>query len=52
MAKEKLESLILGKSVRYEIKARDPFGRAVSQVWVNSSNVNEIMRNYIKRIMP
>ncbi len=51
MAKEKLESLILNKYVRYEVKARDDYGRAVSQVWVNSSNVNDIMRNYIQRII-
>jgi micrococcal nuclease len=52
MAKEKLESLILGKNVRYEVKARDDYRRAISQVWVNSSNVNDTMRRYIQSIMP
>lgn len=50
MAREKLESLILDKYVRYEIKARDEYGRAVSQVWLNGSDINDTMRRYIKRI--
>ncbi len=50
MAREKLESLILGKYVRYEIKARDDYGRAVAQVWLNSTDINDTMRKYIKRI--
>lgn len=52
MAKEELASLILGKYVQYEIKARDEYGRAISQVWLNRVNVNDIMRDYIKSIMP
>jgi endonuclease YncB( thermonuclease family) len=52
MAKDKLKDLILNKYIRYEIKARDPHGRAVSLVWVNSLNVNDEMKRYIKRIMP
>lgn len=51
MAKEKLESLILGKYVRYEVKAKDIYGRVVAQVWVNGSDVNDTMRKYIKSIM-
>jgi len=44
-AKKLLESLILLKIISYEIVARDTYGRAVAEVWVDSINVNDAMRN-------
>lgn len=44
-AKALLESLILNKSITYEVVARDTYGRAVAEVWVDSKNVNEAMRD-------
>jgi endonuclease YncB( thermonuclease family) len=44
LAKEKLESLILGKVVRYKVKARDGYGRVISQVWLRNVNVNRAMK--------
>ena len=46
-AKEKLESLILGKDITYEEKARDEFARIVAQVWVDSLNVNDAMNKFL-----
>lgn len=48
MAVKKLESLVLDQTVRYTIRARDENGRAVSQVWVDNLNVNQVMKEYIK----
>ncbi len=45
-AKRQLEALILGKSITYEVVARDDWGRSVAEVWVNSLNVNDVMRSY------
>ena len=42
-AKTLLESLILSKSITYETVARDTYGRAVAEVWVDSKNVNDAM---------
>lgn len=51
MAKEHLEKLILHKNIRYE-QVSTSFDRIVANVWVDNTNVNEAMKNYIKRIMP
>ena len=45
-ARQKLESLIGGKTVSYEGQARDTYGRLVAQVWVNGINVNAEMRRF------
>lgn len=42
-AKRLLESLILNKAITYEVVAIDDYGRSVAEVWVNSTNVNDIM---------
>ena len=44
-AKALLESLILSKSITYEVVARDAYGCAVAEVWVDSRNVNDAMRD-------
>jgi endonuclease YncB( thermonuclease family) len=50
MATDKLKRLILGKRVSYKIKSRDEYGRALAEVWVNLTNVNMIMREYIRSL--
>lgn len=49
-AKRKLEELILNKTIEYEEKARDNYGRLIVQVWVNETNVNDEMANFIYRL--
>ncbi len=49
-AKRKLEELILNKTIEYEEKARDDYGRLVVQVWVNGMNVNDEMADFIDRL--
>jgi len=49
MATDKLKELILNKTIHYEEVGRS-FDRIVANVWVNSTNVNEAMKDYIKRI--
>ena len=44
-AKELLESLILSKFITYDTVAEDTYGRSVAEVWVDSKNVNDAMRN-------
>ncbi|MEM3647082.1 MAG: thermonuclease family protein [Thermofilum sp.] len=39
-SKAHLEGLVLGKTVRVEIKDIDRYGRIVGYVWVNGTNVN------------
>jgi hypothetical protein len=50
MAKDKLERLILHKRINYKIKYRDENGRAVAQVWMNLTNINMIMKEYIRSL--
>ncbi|MAF86192.1 MAG: hypothetical protein CL875_06965 [Dehalococcoidales bacterium] len=38
-----LESLILSKTITYDIVARDDYGRSVAEVWVDIINVNDAM---------
>lgn len=45
-AKRMLASLILGKAITYERVATDTYGRTVAEVWVDSTNVNDIMISY------
>lgn len=40
-----LESLILNKGVNYEVVSIDIYGRSVAEVWVDNTNVNDIMRS-------
>lgn len=47
-AKQKLESLIFGKEVVYEVQARDDYGRIIAQVWVDKKNVNDAMNAYLE----
>jgi endonuclease YncB( thermonuclease family) len=49
-AKRLLEVLILNKAIRYEVVAKDDYGRSVAEVWVGGTlggtNVNDAMRSY------
>lgn len=45
-AKGILESLILRKVITYESSATDTYGRTLAEVWVDSTNVNDVMRSY------
>ena len=42
-AKVFLESLILNKTITYEVVAKDTYGRSVAEVWVDGKNVNDLM---------
>ena len=44
-AKQYLRSLIGGKTVSIDVKARDVYGRSVVQVWHNQIIINEKVRN-------
>ena len=44
-AKNQLARLVLNKIVDYQVVARDPWGRAVSEVWVDNMSVNQAMRD-------
>ena len=44
-AKELLEALILSKFITYNIATEDTHGTSVVEVWVDSKNVNDAMRN-------
>jgi len=47
MAKELLESLVLGQFITYDRVAMRPHGRAVAavaEVWLDNKNVNDAMR--------
>jgi micrococcal nuclease len=43
-AKQLLESLVLGRHVRYTVKAHDTYGRLIAKVWVGNVHVNKRMR--------
>ncbi len=45
-AKTILESLIPNKRITYEQVAIDSYGRTLAEVWLNSTNVNDIMIRY------
>lgn len=44
LAKQRLESLILGKNVRLVGDVRDKYGRLLADVYVNGTHVNEVQR--------
>jgi endonuclease YncB( thermonuclease family) len=44
-AKELLESLILSKFITYNTTGEDIHGTSVVEVWVDSRNINDAMRN-------
>ena len=46
-AKRELEELILNKRIEYEEQARDDYGRLIVQVWVDGTNVNDEMEDFI-----
>lgn len=48
-AQQRLESLIGGKEITYEEKARDVYSRIIAQVWVNSTDVNAAMRRFLNQ---
>ncbi len=45
VSKERLSSMIAGKTVTIDVKARDVYGRAVANVKVDGRSVNSAMRN-------
>jgi len=42
-AKKDLEDLIGGKAIIYDRVSIDVYGRTVAEVWLGSSNVNDVM---------
>ena len=46
-AREELNRLIGGKTITYDIKARDTYGRLVAEVWVDGNNVNNEMTRFV-----
>ena len=44
-AKKILGSLILQKAITYEVMATDRDGQIVAEVWVDTTNVNDYMRD-------
>lgn len=48
-SKDALGSMISGKTVSVDVKARDVYGRAVANVKVGNRSVNAAMRNRTKR---
>ena len=47
-SKDALKSMISGKAVTVDVKARDVYGRAVANVKVGSKSVNANMKNRTK----
>lgn len=47
-AKRYLERLVGGRTVLYDAKARDVYGRVVAQVWVGHTDINAEMRKFLK----
>lgn len=48
-ATKKLNSVIKGKVVSVETKARDCYGRSVANVKVGSKSVNKVMKDFIAK---
>lgn len=46
-AREELNNLIGGKTITYEVKARDVYGRLVAEVWIDGHNVNDEIIRFI-----
>ena len=45
--REELNNLIGGKTIAYEVKARDVYGRFVAEVWIDGRNVNDEIIRFI-----